>query len=127
MEITASPDRTLYNNESVILTCELTLSPSVDTAVEVSITWTGPHGEVLSTDGRVTVSDVTGSGPYKSILSLYTLGNSDTGSYTNIVTVDPDPSTPHVYSGEVTDAHSIAIGKNGYHSYTINYVLYMPI
>ncbi len=128
VEITSAPDRTLYTDESVSLTCKVSLSPSVDTAVEVSITWTGPQGEVLSTDGRVTVSDVTGSGPYMSILSLYSLGSSDMGSYTCFASVDPDPSTPHIVaSGNVTDAHDIAIGKNGYRPYTVKYVLYRPL
>ncbi len=126
MEITSAPDRTLYTDESLSLTCKVSLSPSVDTAVDVTITWTGPQGEVLSTDGRVTLSDVTGSGPYKSILSLYSLGSSDMGSYTCIASVDPDPSTPHIYivaSGNVTDAHDIAIGKNGYRPYTVKYII----
>ncbi len=113
VEITSAPDRTLYTEESVTLTCEITLSPSVNTAVDVSVTWSGTQGEMLSTDGRVTVSDVTWSAPYKSTLNLSSLVISDTGRYT--CTASVGPSTPQVVaSGDVTDAHTITVGEEGY-------------
>ncbi len=112
VEITSTPDRILYTEESVTLTCEIILSPSVNTAVDVSVTWSGTQGEMLSTDGRVTVSDVTGSNPYKSTLTLSSLVISDTGTYT--CTASVGPSSPQVVaSGDVTDAHTLTVGEDG--------------
>ncbi len=113
MEITSAPDRTLYTEESVTFTCEIIISPSVNTAVDVSVTWSGTQGEMLSTDGRVTVSNMTVSAPYQSTLTLSSLIISDTGSYT--CTASVGPSSPQVVaSGDVTYAHTITVGEEGY-------------
>ncbi len=103
--VTASPDRILYDGESVTLTCTITVDPAVDSAVAVTASWAGPGGAI--TDG---VSGVTGSGPYQSTLTLSSLVTSDTGDYT--CTASVEPSTPQVVdSGDGTDDHTIIVGK----------------
>ncbi len=112
VEITSAPDRTLYTDESVTLTCGVTLSPSVNTAVDVSIAWMGTQGEMLSTDGRVTVSGVTGSGPYQSTLTLSSLEETDTGVYTCTASASPDNSTSFVTaSDESSTTVQVTVGK----------------
>ncbi len=105
MAVTPNPDRTLYNGESVILICTITLDPAVDSVVTVTASWAGPGGAI--TGG---VSGVTGSGPYQSTLTLSSLVTSDTGDYT--CTASVDPSTPQVVDSEDgTDTHAITVGK----------------
>ncbi len=110
MAVTPNPDRTLYDGESVNLTCTITVDPAVDSAVAVTASWAGPGGGVLSNGGHVTVSGVTGSGPYQSTLTLSPLVTSDTGGYT--CTASVGTSTPQVVaSGNATDTHTITVGK----------------
>ncbi len=105
MAVTANPDRTLYDGESVTLTCTNTLDPAVDSVVAVTVSWAGPGGSI--TDG---VSGVTGSGPYQSTLTLSSLVTSDTGDYTCTACVGT--STPQVVASEDgTDTHTITVGK----------------
>ncbi len=107
MAVTAVPDRTLYDGESVILTCTITLDPSVDSVVAVTASWAGPGGAI--TDG---VSDMTGSGPYQSTLTLSSLMTSDTGDYTCTASVGPStPQVVYVASEDGTDTHTITVGK----------------
>ncbi len=103
--VTASPDRILYDGESVTLTCTITVDPAVDSVVAVTVSWVGPDGAI--TDG---VSGVTGSGPYQSTLTLSSLVTSDTGDYT--CTASVGTSTPQVVASEDgTDTHTITVGK----------------
>ncbi len=111
MEITSAPNRTLYTDESVTLTCEVTLSPSVNTTVEVSIAWMDTQGEMLSTDERVTVSGVTGSGPYQSTLTLSSLEETDTGVYTCTASASPGNSPFNITSDESSTTEQVIVGK----------------
>ena len=62
--VAKAPDRTLYTEDDLTLTCTIELNEAVDTGVDVTVEWTGPNGVTeLSTSGRITVSDVTGSRP----------------------------------------------------------------
>ncbi len=103
--VTPSPDRTLYDGESVTLTCTIALDPAVDSIVAVTASW-------ARTDGAITngVSGVTGSGPYQSTLTLSSLVTSDTGGYTCTASVD-SPTPQVVASEDGTDTHAITVGK----------------
>ncbi len=108
VEITSVPDRTLYNGEDVTLTCDITLDPAVDTGVAVTVSWTGPGGSITAG-----VSDIRGSGPYQSTLTLSSLTTSDSGDYTCTATVDPEPlSTFQLPSEVATDVHVATVGKS---------------
>ncbi len=106
MEITLDPDRSLYTNESVTLTCSVLLSASVDTAVNVSVVWSSPQGDILSTHEHVTES-----GPYQSTLTLSSLTTSDSGDYTCTVTSDPHDSPFVTASSEHLATQSVTVGK----------------
>ncbi len=113
--VTADTDRTLYADEDVTLTCDITLDPAVlaavDSEVAVTASWTGPGGPI--TDG---VSDITGSGlAYQSTLTLSSLTTSDSGLYTCTASVDPAVPTPLVGSGDGTGSHTITVGKGSEH------------
>ncbi len=110
VEFTSARDRPLYTDESVTLTCEVTLSPSVNTAVDVSITWMGTQGEMLFTDERVTVSGVTGSVPYQSTLTLSSLEEADTGVYTCTASASPDNSHFVAASNESSTTDNVTVG-----------------
>ncbi len=105
--VTADTDQTLYTDEVVTLTCDITLDPAVDSEVTVTASWTGPGGPITAG-----VSEVTGSGlTYQSTLTLSSLTTSDSGLYTCTASVDPAVPTPLVGSGDGTDSHTIAVGK----------------
>ncbi len=110
MSITPDQNRTLYEEEVVILTCEIDVSASVDTAVNVSVVWSGPQGDIMSTPGRVTVSEVTGTGPFQSTLTLSSLTTSDSGDYTCTATADPHDS-PFVTASTSSAVASISVGE----------------
>ncbi len=109
--VTADTDRTLYANEDVTLTCDITLDPAVPAAVDgeviVTASWTGPRGPITAG-----VSDITGSGlAYQSTLTFSSLTTSDSGHYTCTASVGPAVPTPLVDSGDGTDSHTITVGK----------------
>ncbi len=106
MEITSVPDRTLYTGEDVTLTCDITLDPAVDSEVAVTASWTRSGGPITAG-----VSDITGSGPYQSTLTLSSLTTSDSGDYTCTASVSPDPPSPFLLASEVaTDIHMATVG-----------------
>ncbi len=113
--VTANPElyRSFDNGDTVTLTCTIALDPAVDSVVAVMVSWAGPDGKMLSTGDRVTVSDVAGSGPYQSTLTLSSLITSNTGLYTCTASAGPDVSTPHIVASEnVTVSRTINVGKN---------------
>ncbi len=106
MEITSVPDRTLYAGENVTLTCDITLDPAVDSEVAVTASWTGPGGPITAG-----VSDITGTGPYQSTLTLSSLTTYDSENYTCTASVSPDPPSPFLLASEVaTDTHMATVG-----------------
>ena len=90
--IAQAPVRTLYTEDDLTLTCTIELNAAVDTGVDVTVVWTGPPGDtMLSPDGRITVSEVTGSRPtYQSTVDITSLQMSDSGTYTCTATASPD-------------------------------------
>ncbi len=106
VEITSDPDRTLYTDETATLTCSVLLSASVDTAVNVSVVWSGPRGDIMSTHERVTES-----GPYQSTLTLSSLSTSDSGHYACTATADPCDSPFIAASNEQSATQSVTVGK----------------
>ncbi len=71
----------------------------------VIVTWAGPVGEI--TPG---VTDVTGSGPYQSTLTL-SVEKADAGVYSCTASVDPDPSSTFVLASTPgTSEYTLTIG-----------------
>ena len=112
--VTQAPDRTLYTEDDFTLTCTIELNEAVDTGVDVTVVWTGPPGDtVLSTGGRITVSDVTGSRPtYQSRVDITSLEISDSGAYTCNATASPDGTTFVTASEATSNTTDVTIGKD---------------
>ena len=112
--VAQAPDRTLYTEDDLTLTCTIELDEAVDTEVDVTVEWTGPNGVTeLSTSGRITVSDVTGSRPtYQSTVDILSLEMSDSGAYTCNATASPN-GTPFVTASEATsNTTDVTVGKD---------------
>ena len=89
-EITASVTGTVSAGAPLNLTCDYTLSPSVDSEVVTAMTWTVNSTEVATSEdgGRISSDGVS--------LIFSPLTTSDTGRYTCTLTLTASPQTPHV-------------------------------
>ena len=89
-EITANVTGTVSAGAPFNLTCDYTLSPSVDTDIQTEVTWT-VNGTTVATSedgGRISSDGVS--------LIFSPLTTSDTGRYTCTLTLTASPQTPHV-------------------------------
>ena len=108
----AVPDGTLYAGTNVTLNCTIQLDGAIDTGVGVTVEWTGPNGvTVLSTDGLITVSDVTGSNTtYQSTVTFTPLISNDNGTYTCNATVSPNLTSEVItVSGAGSDSGTVTV------------------
>ena len=85
LSLMASHDAPLYAGTSFSLTCDFTLSPSVDTSPATAVSW-----RVSGTAVDTSPDQITASGD---ILSFSPLATSDSGSYTCEVTVTAQEHT----------------------------------
>ena len=86
--------RTLYTEDDLTLTCTIELDEAVDTEVVVTAVWLGLGNTLLSTGGRITVSDVTGSNTtYQSTVDITSLEMSDASAYTCTVSASGNGTT----------------------------------
>ena len=104
------PDGTLYASTNITLNCTIQLDGAIDTRVDVTVVWTGPPG-TTATDGRITVSDVTGSNTtYQSTVTFTPLISNDNGTYTCEATVSPNPTSEVItMSGAGSDSGTITV------------------
>ena len=70
---------TVYAGTRLSLTCDYTLSPSVDTTPQTAVTWVVDDVAVDISPGRISINGAT--------LSFSPIATSDTGSYTCTLTV----------------------------------------
>ena len=112
MEITREPAGSLYTNETVTLTCNITLNSAVDipddTGVNVTVTWTGPPGGRWLTPDSPT--STISSTVYQSNLTLSPLKMTDSGNYTCTASVSSQAEFM-VASDNSSDMESITIRK----------------
>jgi hypothetical protein len=97
----------IYAGSSLTLSCTISLNGILlDSLTDVTVdsTWTGPHGNTLIENGRITVTSEVDDGTFHSMLMLTPLHTSDTGSYScnarvsriSEVPVSSDPGTSEV-------------------------------
>ena len=96
-----------FAGSQLTLTCRIILDSTLFHVLGdlvVTIVWTGPGDEVLSSDGRVTVSQPVLSTAFTSTVMFNTLRTSDAGTYTCEVTVAPQGSTAGTVTNGVRSA-----------------------
>ena len=82
--IAAIPSPVVPIGSNVTLTCNITLDPSVDSAVMVNTTWIGPGGRIYNG-----TAPTKNGFSYQSILTLVSLKTTDVGAYNCSVPVTP--------------------------------------
>ena len=103
--ITASPSTgALYAGTSLSLTCDYTLSPSVDTAPQTAVVWMVGGAAVDTSPGRISATGDT--------LSFSPLATSDTGSYTCELTVTAQQTHVTVQAPQQSAVESITVQSN---------------
>ena len=104
--IAQAPNRTLYTEDDLTLTCTIELNEAVDTGVDVTVEWTRPNGMLSDA-----VPSVASSTTYQSVVDITSLEMSDTGPYTCNATASPD-GTPFVTASEPTsNTTEVTVGK----------------
>ena len=117
MEISREPAGSLYTNETVTLTCHITLNSAVDISddpgVNVTVMWTRPPGGRWLTPDSPT-STMISSTVYQSNLTLSPLKMTDSGNYTCTASVSSQAEFV-VASDNSSDMESITIRKRDSH------------
>ena len=105
---------TLYAGTTFALNCDISLDPSVDTVVTIRAVWSGPDGDISTSDIRFVISDanntVLGSltnQMHRGSLMFRPLGTIDSGVYDcSVVVVEQtqrvDQSEPGLGSVDIT-------------------------
>ena len=85
MSISLTPSGTIYESTLLVITCNATLPSVVDTDVTATVTWTGPSGTVISSDGRVAVGQdlLIDEGVFQSNVTFSPVDNGDMNDQTN--------------------------------------------
>ena len=98
--------------ETRILTCEYSLSWTVDVGVTESVTWTVNGTDIdTSEDSHISTSGVG------DILTFSPLTTADAGNYTCTLTFTASPLTPHItVQGPVQSPEAVILVKSNVHS-----------
>ena len=99
--ITVSNTDTVYAGTTLSLTCDYTLSPSVDTTPQTAVTWMVDGVAVDTSLGRISTDGAT--------LSFSPLATSDTGSYTCTLTVTTSQTHVTVQGPEQSEVENITV------------------
>ena len=110
VEVTRSRENYFLAGSNLILTCDISVDPNVDTPFTVNVTWNmtdqqnimnssniegGGHPMMLTDTDRVSISPImmrSGFNEYRSTVNFTTLSSTeDSGTYTCIVTIVPAP------------------------------------
>ena len=115
--ITASPSiGALYAGTLLSLTCDYTLSSSVDTAPQTSMVWMVGGAAVDTSPGRISATGDT--------LSFSPLATSDSGSYTCQLTVTTQQTHVTVQAPEQSAVEDITVQRNALLRYMIIHSLF---
>ena len=109
--IMRSRSGTVYAGTQFTLTSDISFSDEsgVDVDISLDISWTRDSA-VIASDGRTTVSGVSGSGTsYTASLSFSPIATSDSGQFTATVTVRPATTSQYIQSVTATGNTEIVI------------------
>ena len=108
LTLTITPSTTpLYEGTPVNLTCSATLHTS--TPVTVSIVWTGPSGEQLTSSSRITVMDMLHSSPYTSVVVFDQVDDTDSGDYQCNIIVSQNSNNPNILPSMISANNNLNI------------------
>ena len=116
VDVSRSKEDYSYASSNLILTCNISVDPNVNTLFTVDVTWNKTDQQIMSNGdfrnesdinaivladtNRVNISSVmmrSGFNEYRSILNFTTLSSiEDSGTYTCIVTIVPAPAYEYV-------------------------------
>ena len=102
---------TVYAGTEFTLTPAISFSDvsGVDVDISLDIRWTRDSA-VIASDGRTTVSDVSGSGTsYTVSLSFSPIAISDSGQFTATVTASPTTTAQYIQFVTDTDTEMVAV------------------
>ena len=102
--ITVSNADTLYAGTTLSLTCDYTLSPSVDTTPQTAVTWMVDGIAVDISPGRISTDGAT--------LSFSPLATSDIGNYTCTLTVTTSQTHVTVQGPQQSEEEGIIVESN---------------
>ena len=103
VSVMTSHNAPLYAGTSFSLTCDFTLSPSVDTSPATAVSWRVSGTAVVTSPDRITASGDS--------LSFSPLATSDSGSYTCEVTVTAQDHTTVEEPGQ-SAAEEVTVESN---------------
>ena len=109
MTISRTPERPLYPGDDVNLTCTVDVGGVVDTPVMVAVDITGPGGLMSSGSEPLMATETT----YQRTVTLTSLSDSTSGTYTCNTTVSPDPSSEFV-TGDGQSSAMVTISLSEY-------------
>ena len=96
----------MYAGTALSLTCDYTLSPSVDTTPQTAVAWMVDGVAVDTALDRITSAGAT--------LIFSPLATSDTGNYTCTLTVTATQTHVTIHGAELSDVESLIV--KGIHS-----------
>ena len=99
--ITVSNTDTVYAGTTLNLTCDYTLSPSVDTTPQTAVTWMVDGVAVDTSPGRISTDGAT--------LSFSPVATSDTGSYICTLTVTISETDGTIRSATQSEMESLIV------------------
>ena len=115
--ITASPSTgALYAGTSLSLTCNYTLSPSVNTAPQTAVVWMVGGAAVDTSPGRISATEDT--------LNFSPLATSDTGNYTCELTVTAQQTHVTVQAPQQSAVEDITVQGNVLYCMIIHSLFY---
>ena len=104
--ITVSNTDTVYAGTTLSLTCDYTLSPSVDTTPQTAVTWMVDGVAVVTSPGRISTDGAT--------LSFSPPATSDTGNYSCTLTVTTSQTHVTVQGPEQSEVEDIIVQSKLY-------------
>ena len=114
MSLVLSPNDTIYESTSLIITCTATLPSVVNTNVSAMVSWINPSNEIIAStnDGRVTVlpAEMISNNTFESILIFYPVDNGDEGPFED----------QGIYTCEMTISSTDDLILNGVNNITEN-------
>ena len=101
-----------YAGSALTLRCDIEISEAVDIPYTVAVTWLKSGSQIIGSDERTTISNVTQLSPYtyEASIGLNPLSITfDTGSYTCQVVVSPGSSVSLVQRASQTDMLTLTV------------------